>query len=201
MSIEKNQCKVITSKNELVVFSYPYVFTPRPKDPDDLESEKQYSVVPLISKKHKTNIARIKAAIEAAIQYGIETNKDWKGKRPKNLTLPLHDGDEKFEEKDEDPKYASYCGNFYLNARTKDKPGIVNLKGDAISEDAFYPGCKGVISVSFFPFFHKGKYGVGVALNHCAKTADGERLAGRASVEDDFSDIYEEGDDEEMDFN
>lgn len=180
----------------IVRFSYAQVFTPRSMDPKNENAPKKYSCVLLIKKSDKALIKLIKAGIEAAIEIGLE--KMWNKKMPKQLAKPLQDGDDK----DNDPD-GVYAGHWYLNAKATQKPGIVDKNGDRITdEDEFYSGCYGRFHITMFPYSHPtGGKGIGVALNHLQKTKDGERLAGRISVEDAFDDDWsddEEDDDDDL---
>jgi hypothetical protein len=171
--------KVITGK---VLFSYLYAF--EPKETDD--GKKKYQVSLVISKDDTETLDKIRAAIEAAKLKGKE--KQFGGKIPANLKLPLCDGD---TDREDLPEYAN---SFFVNANSDKKPGIVDARRLPITDpEQLYSGCLGRASITFFPFNYEGKKGIGVALNNLQKLEDGERLGGsRASAEDDFS----EGDDE-----
>lgn len=178
--------KVITGK---VRFSYVNIFRSRSfREGQDAK----YSICLLIPKTDKKSVSEIKRAIDAAIEEGIASK--WGGKKPKNLKLPLRDGDD--ERADEAPEYE---GMFFLNANSDTKPGIVDKdRNEILDPDEVYSGCWGRASINFFPFDSKGNRGIGVGLNNIQKLQDGERLgAARASAEDDFGDGFE---DDEEDF-
>ena len=179
--------KVVTNK---VRFSYVNIFRSRAfRDGQDAK----YSICLLIPKEDKAGIAKIKKAIEEAKQDGISSK--WGGKTPKNLHLPLRDGDE--ERADEAPEYE---GMYFLNANSNTKPGIVDKDlNEILDPDEVYSGCWGRASINFFPYDSNGNRGVGVGLNNIQKLKDGERLGGsRASAEDDFGDGYDEDGEEEF---
>lgn len=179
--------KVITGK---VRFSYVNIFKSRAFQSGQ---DAKYSVCLLIPKKDKAALKKIRAAIDEAIQEGIASK--WGGKKPANLKLPLRDGDD--ERADEAPEYADM---FFLKANSTQKPGIVDRDlNEILDPDEVYSGCWGRASINFYPFNTNGNKGVGVGLNNIQKLKDDERLgAARASAESDFSDSFE--DDEDDDF-
>ena len=176
--------KVVTGK---VRFSYVHVFEPWSGHEGQ---PAKYSVCVLIPKEDKKTLAKIKAAMDEAIQNGVASQ--WGGKQPKNLHLPLRDGDE--ERADE---YPEYKGMMFLNANSKNAPGVVDKDLNVILDsEEFYSGCWGRVSVNFFPYDSAGNRGVGVGLNNIQKLKDGERLSGaRATAEDDFDDDFEDEED------
>lgn len=174
--------------------SYAHVWEPQQKT-DKLGKpigEPKYSIVFLIPKKDTKQLARIEAAIDAAVELG-KTSK-WKGKLPKGLKLPLNDGDEKYEEDEE--KYAAYKGMMYFSASDKMKPRIIDTAGNEITErDGFYSGCYCKGSVNFYPFDNESK-GIAAGLNNLLFVEDGENLGGgRTKAEDDFADDIDADDD------
>ena len=179
--------KVVTGK---VRFSYVNIF--RSRSFSDGQSAK-YSICLLIPKSAKGTVKKIKDAINDVVQEGIASK--WGGKKPANLKLPLRDGDD--ERAAEAPEYE---GMYFLNANNENKPGIVDKDmNDILDPDEVYSGCWGRASISFFPFNSNGNKGVGVALNHIQKLEDDEPLGGtRASAESDFSDGFEDDDDEDF---
>ena len=173
----------------LVRFSYVNIFRSRAfREGQDAK----YSICLLIPKKDKKALAKITAAIDEAVQEGITSK--WGGKKPKNLHIPIRDGDE--ERADEAPEYE---GMMFLNANSNNAPGVVDKDLNVILDtEEFYSGCWGRASVNFFPYDSNGNRGIGVGLNNLQKLKDGERLGGsRASAEDDFDDGFE---DDEEDF-
>ena len=176
--------KVITGK---VRFSYVNIFRSRAfREGQDAK----YSICLLIPKEDKTTLAKIAAAMDDAVQEGISSK--WGGKKPKNLHLPLRDGD--LERADEAPEYE---GMMFLNANSTTKPGIVDKDlNEILDPDEVYSGCWGRASINFFAYDSNGNRGVGVGLNNIQKLKDGERLgASRASAESDFGDEFEDEED------
>ena len=111
--------------------------------------------------------------------------------KPKNLKLPLRDGDE--ERAEEAPEYE---GMMFLNANSNTKPGIVDKDlNEILDPEEVYSGCWGRASINFYAFDSNGNRGVGVGLNNIQKLKDGERLgAARASAESDFGDGFNDDD-------
>ena len=182
-----NETKVVTG---LVRFSYVNIFRSRAfREGQDAK----YSICLLIPKTDKVTLGKIQHAMDAAIEQGISSK--WGGKTPKNLHLPLRDGDE--ERADEAPEYA---GMMFLNANSNQKPGIIDRdRNEILDDEEVYSGCWGRASINFFPYDSNGNRGVGVGLNNIQKIKDGERLgAARASAEADFSDDWQDADDEEF---
>lgn len=182
MAIDNNATKVITGKVRL---SYVHIFTPQSVDGGD----EKYSTAILIPKSDKETLRKIKAAIEAAKELG---KSKWGGKIPANLKTPLRDGDE------ERPDDEVYAGHYFLNATSKNKPGIAKPIGkgpdgktkfqEITDTTEVYSGCYAKVSLNFYPFDQRGNRGVAAGLNNIVKVQDGDFLGGRASVQDEFAD-------------
>lgn len=185
MSKEAQVTKVITGK---VRFSYVNVFKSRSFKPGQ---DEKFSICLLIPKSDKDTLTKIKVAIEAAKQQGIADK--WGGKLPKNLKLPLRDGDEERAEESEE-----YEGMYFINANSSQKPGIIDgFRNEILDPTEVYSGCYGRASINFFPFENSGSKGVAVGLNNIQKLTDGEPLGGaRQSAEDDFGDDYADDSDD-----
>ena len=152
--------KVVTG---LVRFSYLHVFKPYAYREGDTE---KYSVALLIPKSDTKTVRKIHAAVDAVIEEGVQTK--WGGKKPKDLSLPLHDGDE------EQPEAPEYAGMYYLNAKTSadHAPGVFDKDREAILDPSeVKSGDWGRASVSFYPFNNRLK-GVAVGLNSIQKLKD-----------------------------
>lgn len=176
--------KVITG---LVRFSYVNIFRSRAfREGQDAK----YSICLLIPKDDTKTLDKIQDAVDEAIEQGVSSK--WGGKKPKNLHLPLRDGDE--ERADEAPEYE---GMYFLNANSTQKPGIIDRdRNEILDPDEVYSGCWGMASINFFPYDSNGNKGVGVGLNNIQKIKDGEHLgAARASAEDDFADDFDDDED------
>lgn len=181
------------SKTKVIIsarMSYVHVFKAKAATEG---GEPKFSVSLIIPKKDKAGIAKINAAIKAAAEEGKATC--FKGKMPKNLKLPLRDGDEEREDE-------AYAKSYFLNASSKTRPGIVDENRDEIlDEEGFYSGCYGKASINFYPFSVNGNNGVAVGLNNLMFVKDGERLGGggtKAEDEDWDADGGEAEDDDDF---
>lgn len=173
--------KVVTSK---VRFSYVHVFEPW-SGADGQEAK--YSVQLLIRKDDKETMTKIKQAIEAAKQEGA--TKFWGGKVPPNINTPIHDGDT------EKPDHPEYAGCYYVTARSRIKPGIVDRRREPILDQTeFYSGCYGRASITFRPYNQAGNRGIRCELINLQKLEDGEPLGSRTRPEDDFDAVEDEED-------
>jgi len=173
--------KVITGK---VRASFVHVFEPQSVN----GSEPKYSCSFIIPKSDTETIAAIRAAIEQAKQDGIAK---FGGKIPPNLKLPLRDGD---IDRPDDPNYAD-C--FFVNANSKEKPGLVDRRRIPITDPLeLYSGCYVRASINFFAFNTNGNKGVAAGLGNIQKWAEGEPLNGRVRAEDEFEALDAEDDDD-----
>ena len=171
--------------------SYPHLFTKYIPEGDN-SGKGKYSTRVLINKTEKETLKAINAAIEAAKQQGIVSK--WGGKTPKNLSMPLNDGDDK-----EDDKEDEACkGCYYLNAKAKDRPGIVDRnKQHIVDEEEMYSGVWAIVSITFFPYDVSGNKGVACGLNNLMKWKDDDHLGGRVSAEADFDGVDTSSEDDE----
>lgn len=185
MSKTMNPTKVITGE---VRFSYVYIFEPRAgMNPNDTA---KYSMSILIPKDDKETVGKIKAAIKAAIDAGLPL---WGGKKPANLGIPLRDGD---EERPDDPAYA---GHYFINCKSRNKPGIVDKsRNPIVDSQEVYSGCYGRVSVNFFAYNTNGNRGIAAGLNNVQKLRDGDHLGGRSRAEDDFDDDFSDDNDDDF---
>lgn len=176
--------QVVTGK---VRFSYVNIFRSRAFTE---AGEPKYSICLLIPKTDTKTVNAIRKAIEDTKQKGIADK--WGGKLPKNLHLPLRDGDE--ERADEAPEYA---GMYFINCVAKEKPAIVDEnRNDIFDASEVYSGCWGRAGFNLYAYDSNGNRGIGAGLNTVQKLADDTPLGGaRATADDDFSD-----DDDEEDF-
>lgn len=180
-----------TIKDTKVVFgpcrlSYTHVFTKYAPDGDtDIG---KYMTNVLIPKSEKQTVKALQQAIEAAKKAGIVSK--WGGKEPKNLELPLRDGDT-----DKDDEVYEDC--FFINAKSRTRPGICDKnKNPIVDEEEIYSGVYAYVSVSFYPYDKNGNRGIACGLNNIMKFKDGERLGGKTSAENDFADIDAEDDED-----
>lgn len=177
---------------ENVTFSHVHVFQAKANKQGILK----FSSAILIDKTNKTAVAAVKAAIDAAVAEGIAKGY-FTAAMKSIIKLPLRDGDAELasEQKSGD----EYKGRLFFNANANDTspPGVVKPEnGIAVPiKDPleFYSGCKGHVSISFYPFKTQDGTAKGVAagLNGCYKLADGDRLDGRENTASVFADHAE----------
>lgn len=170
-----------------VRLSYCHLFTP---EAVAAGAEKKYSVSVIIPKSNTKLVAKIKQAINAALQMGV-ASATFKGKMPTNWRNPLRDGD--IDKADDE----AYAGSYFINATSKTKPGVVkrvkingeNKLVEVTNEEDIYSGCYGIVSINFFPYNNAGNTGIGAGLNNVLKTNEGDYLGGRSSAQTDFGGV------------
>lgn len=179
--------RVITGKNTR--WSYCHVWEPKSIDGN---STPKYSVSLIIPKDDEATVRKINAAIQEAYEDGRDRLKGSGRSVPPldSIRKPLRDGD---AEKPDDPVYA---GNWFLNANSATKPGIVDKdRQPIIDPDEVYSGVYGRASVSFYAYNVNGNRGIACGLNNLQKIRDGEYLSGRSSAESDFAGLDDDEDD------
>lgn len=171
-----------------VRLSYTHVFAKFSPDGDPANGK--YMTNALIPKGEKETIEAIEKAIEAARKTAVTAK--WRGKVPRDLDLPLRDGDDK--ENDPDGVYA---GHYYVNAKSSTRPGVVDTdRSPIVDEEDIYSGVWAIVSVTFYGYDVSGNRGIACGLNNIMKYKDGDRLGGRTSAENDFSGVRLDDDDD-----
>jgi hypothetical protein len=170
---------ILTSKFRL---SFPHLFTAvAPKG----GGEAKFSLSMLFPKRDTLTGAAladydrfIAAAREAAKAAAIEK---FGAQLPKNLKSPFLDAG--------NHEYEGYeAGMVLLRASSKQKPGVVDAKLQAIIDESdVYPGCYARATIRAFAYDANGNRGVSFGLQNVQKMADGDPLGGRTRAEDDFS--------------
>ena len=176
-AILKGDTKVVTGKVRL---SYANIFEPRSIN----GSEPKYSVSLIIPKDDTQQLEVIRQAIENAKE---RDKHKWGGKIPANLKLPLRDGDL------ERPDDEAYANSYFINANSTRPPAVVGTELDRatgkairLGEDEVYSGCYARVSIDFYGFNAAGNKGIACGLGNIQKIADGERLGGGSTAEEDF---------------
>jgi len=194
-------------------FSYVHVFEPAKVNESDTEAK--YSAVLLIDKKNEEVIKKIKEAVRQAALDG--KNKKFGGKDitafiPKWTEKVLRDGD--IERPDTD----GYQGMLFINAKSKNKPGICKPKRDSsgramrredgrvineeiLDEEEFYSGCYGQANITFFAYNQAGGKGIAASLNLVRKLQEGEKFGNAASIDSGFADADDMVSDDPLDMN
>lgn len=176
----RKETKVITGKVRL---SYAHLFEPYGMD----GQEAKYSVSVIIPKTDTETLKAIKEATELAKKNGVSK---WNGKVPANLKTPLRDGDT------ERPDDEAYAGCYFLNASSKNRPGVVDQNVQPVMDaNEVYSGCYARVSINFYAFNASGNKGIAAGLGNVQKLADGEPLGGFTRAEDDFGTVENEEED------
>jgi len=172
--------KRIVLKN--VMASYVAVLAPKKKMNSD---ETEYSMQVVIPKNHP-QAKELRDTIVALAKEAFPKIS------PKTLSLGLRDADEEGRSEND----SRMKGMLFLNARSKDKPQVVDRKLRVVTDDDdFYSGCTCNVSLSLFTYDKAGNRGVGAGLGNIQVTERGDRLDGRKSALDEF-DRLDDGDDE-----
>lgn len=170
----KNPTRVITGEVRL---SYANLFEAKSIQ----GSKPKYSVSLIIPKSDKATLAKIEAAIDAAIEAGTAK---FGGKRPNKaaLKLPLRDGD---TERDDE----AYANSMFVNANSTTPPQVVDESlAPILDRSQVYSGCYGRASITFYAFNTNGNKGIACGLGNVQKLRDGEPLGGgHISAEEDFA--------------
>lgn len=180
VTAKRTGTKVTTGKVRL---SYAHLFEPHAID----GNEPKYSVSVIIPKSDKETLQAIKEAVNEAKELG---KGKWGGKVPANVKTPLRDGDID-REGDE-----AYAGCYFLNANSKNKPGVVDINVQPILDSTeVYSGCYARLTLNFYAYNANGNKGIAAGLGNVQKLADGEPLGGFTRAEDDFDAIETAEDD------
>lgn len=172
--------KVTTGEVRL---SYAHIFEPHAME----GNEPKYSVSVIIDKNDKETLKAIKEAVNQAKEDG---KGKWGGKVPPSLKTPLRDGDE------ERPDDEAYKGCYFLNASSKNKPGVVDKDVHPILDATeVYSGCYARLTLNFYAYNASGNKGIAAGLGNVQKLKDGEPLGGFTRAEDDFDSVESAEDD------
>lgn len=172
-----NPTNVTTGKVRL---SYVHLFQPYARP----GQEPKYSVTILIPKSDIATKQRIDAAIQAAIEAGV--NSKWNGVRPPQIAIPLHDGDG--PRPSDGMPFGEECkGHWVMTASSNRQQAVVDLNlNPIIDQTQVYSGMYGRVNFNFFAYNSNGKKGIGCGLGPVQKLEDGEPLGGGISVEQAF---------------
>lgn len=177
-----NPTNVTTGRVRL---SYVHLFKPYARP----GQEPKYSVMILIPKSDVATKQRIDAAIQAAIEAGV--NSKWNGIRPPQIAIPIHDGDGP-RPSDGMPFGPECKGHWVMTASSNRQQAVVDLNlNPIIDQTQVYSGMYGRVNVNFFAYNSNGKKGIGCGLGPVQKLEDGEPLGGGVSVEQAFGEPYQ----------
>jgi hypothetical protein len=168
---KRSGTKVTTGKARL---SYANLFVPKSIE----GNEAKYSVSVIIPKTDTETLKAIKEAVEEAKDAG---KAKFGGKIPPNLKTPLRDGDA------ERPDDEAYANSYFLNASSKNKPGVVDVNVQPVLDATeVYSGCYARLTLNFYAYSTSGNKGIAAGLGNVQKLAEGEPLGGFTRAEDDF---------------
>ncbi|MBE6056885.1 DUF2815 family protein [Clostridium sp.] len=172
--------KVTTGKVRL---SYAHLFEPHAIE----GNEPKYSVSVIIPKTDTETLKAIKEATNEAKELG---KSKWNGKVPATLKTSLRDGDT------ERPDDEAYANCYFLNANSKNKPGVVDKNVQPVLDATeVYSGCYARLTLNFYAYSASGNKGIACGLGNVQKLEDGEPLGGFTRAEDDFDSVETEEDD------
>ncbi len=169
--------------------AFPWLYKPRPPMANSKNPRSLYQIVLIWKKAEKDKLAALAHAVKKAAveKFGAEALSNPKFK----LRMPIRDGDTERE------GYPEFRESLFLTASSERKPAVVDVRGQAISEDEAdeeaYSGCTFVASVVPFAYDTQGNKGVSVGLRNVMVKAKGPRLDGGVSAEEEFKDLFEGG--------
>lgn len=160
------------------------LFTPRQRKDSkgNAQGDPKYEITLIFDE--DTDLAEMKkAALEAGTEKFGAKFKEMVKKGKYNW--PFIDNEDKVDDNDE-PYTGFENPGIHVKFKTKDKPGIVDEDAEPIMDKAdIYDGMRARVSCRPFAYDNESK-GVAFFLINVQKLADGERLSGDPSAEDDF---------------
>ena len=195
---KKEELRVMTPPFRV---SFPNVFKPRAAF-DGQEATynlqmlfpKDEAGYPEELKRFGTDLKTVKKAMAKAVK------EKWGDNKPNFKHKVIRDGAEK--------NLDEYKDMFFINAKSKFKPGIVDRQNEEIIDPSeFYAGCWARATVNVYTY--DGKFGAGVSLGlqNLQFLKDDESFSGKRNAKDDFEAIdsfddvdTDDGEDFEDDF-
>lgn len=177
--VNVNPAHLVTGKVRL---SYAHLFKPY-RNPQNVNANEKYSVTILLPKSDLDTKRRLDAAINAAIQAGVQGK--WGGVQPPNLAICIWDGD---GVRQDGTPFGEECrGHYVFTASSDQPPQVVDAQcNPVIDQSKVYSGCYGRVSCNFFAYKNSGKCGIGCGLCNVQFLEDGEPLGNRTTAEADF---------------
>lgn len=164
--------------------SYPNLFTPRQANE---QAAPKYSATLLIPKTDTTTVARVQAAIDAAVQDGVDRRVFKTAIDPAQSKYPpLRDGDKPNDSGE--PRGPEFAGHWFISAKagTQRKPFVVDQQlQPIIDENDIYAGCYVNMAIQFYAYENSGNKGISAALVGVQFAKDGDRLGGPALEAED----------------
>lgn len=168
--------------------SYPNLFTPRAIND---QGAPKYSATLLIPKSDTATVARVQAAIDAAVKDGTDRH-IFKGAVDPSRSKypPLRDGDSPKD--DGTPRGDEFAGHWFISAKApgnKPRPAVVDANVQPVMDESeIYAGCYVYMFVEFYAYENSGNKGIAAALRGVQFVEDGDRLGGEPlEAEDMFS--------------
>lgn len=159
--------------------SYPTLFVARKVNEDS--DKKHYSLTLLIPKTDTATVAAVQAAINAAVQDGVERSVFKQTIDPAQTKYPpLRDGDSM--NSNGEPRGSEFAGHWFIAAKSPEarKPFVVNANVQKIlDESEIYAGCYVNVALQFYAYSHPtGGKGIAASFAGVQKAKDGEPLGG-----------------------
>tara|TARA_R110000751_G_scaffold64574_4_gene132634 strand:- start:11289 stop:11837 length:549 start_codon:yes stop_codon:yes gene_type:complete len=179
----ENEQRIFKTNMITPIGTFQWIYFDKPKiDRNNEEKPPVYTVTLLIDKKDKKAMEKWESMKEC-VKNALE--KRFLDKVPAKFYTPLKDGDIETN-KDAEP---AYPGHFYIEAKNKEKPGLVDEDREPIlHQQAIWSGCKGRLSVGFVGYDVASKKGVTIYLNNIQLTdTSAPKMGGRKSAEEDFA--------------
>ena len=148
------------------------------------QDEKKYSVTMLVPKSDPDIKRSIDAAIEAAMDKGIQTK--WNGVAPPRPAIPLYDGDDL--RSNGEPFGPEASGNYVLTASSKEQPEIVDTALQPIDDPKeVYSGMYICATLRFAPYIYEGMPGIRCVIGPIMKVMDGALIPQQPPMEQALS--------------
>lgn len=181
MSTKKTSASPTRFTTGKVRLSYVTLFQPKAIAEGQ---EAKYSVSVIIDKTDKKTLDEYNKALNAAYAAGADKlGKNGKVPPLTSIKSPLRDGDI------DRPDDEAYAGKFFINANSKQKPGVVDANVQTILDPMeVKSGDYGRVSLNLYAFNMNGSRGIAAGLGNVQKLEDGEALGSVVDASADFGD-------------
>lgn len=166
--------------------SYPNLFTARAANET---AKPKYGATLLIPKTDTATVARVQAAIDEAVQDGID-RRIFKGAVDPSRSKypPLRDGDSPKD--DGSSRGEEFAGHWFISAKApgdKPRPAVVDANVQPVMDESeIYAGCYVNMFVEFYAYENSGNKGIAASLRGTQFVRDGDRLGGEPLEADDM---------------
>jgi len=170
--------------------AFPSVFKTKH---NDLSGADEYSLVALFPK--DADLSEIKKLIVAVATEKFGPREKW----PKKMNIPLRNQADRANEEGKLPD-GYVAGAYYLNLKSKDKPGVVDQSvAPIIDQSEFYGGCWAKASINCYAYSKMGNSGVAFGLGNVQKIKDDKPFGNRKRAEEEFSAVETSNEDSASD--